>query len=70
MLDTSDPVRATVANGYQLAVSALGACVWYLRQCCIDHEVLSLKSFEVSVVVAMDTTYIRCVVWFVDLYTP
>ena len=52
MLDTSDPVRATVANGYQLAISALGACVWYLRQCCIDHEMLSLKSFEVSAVVA------------------
>lgn len=48
MLDTSDPVRATVANGYQLAISALGACVWYLRQCCIDHELLSLKNFEVN----------------------
>lgn len=49
MLDSSDPVRATVANGYQLAVSALGACVWYLRQCCIDHELLSLKNFEVNI---------------------
>lgn len=47
MLDSSDPVRATVADGYQLAVSALGACVWYLRQCCIDHELLSLRNFEV-----------------------
>ena len=49
MLDNSDPVRATVANGYQLAISALGACVWYLRQCCIDHELLSLKNFEVNI---------------------
>ena len=49
MLDSSDPVRATVANGYQLAISALGACVWYLRQCCIDHELLSLKNFEVNI---------------------
>ena len=49
MLDNSDPVRATVANGYQLAISAFGACVWYLRQCCIDHELLSLKNFEVNI---------------------
>lgn len=49
MLDCDDPVRATVANGYQLAVSALGACVWYLQQSCIDHEILSLKNFEVNI---------------------
>lgn len=49
MLDSGDPVRATVASGYQLAVSALGACVWYLRQCHIDHELLSLKNFEVNI---------------------
>ena len=49
ILDVSDPVRATVADGYQLAMSSLGACVWYLHQCCIDHELLSLKNFEVNI---------------------
>ena len=49
LLDNSDPVRATVANDYQLAISSLGACVWYLRQCCIDHELLSMKNFEVHI---------------------
>ena len=30
-----------------MAISALGACVWYLKVCLVDHEILSLKRFEV-----------------------
>lgn len=63
MLDSSDPVRATVADGYQLAISALGACVWYLRQCCIDHELLSLKNFEVHIhyMIIDNNVLFRCI---------
>lgn len=36
-----------VAPNFELAVSALGACVWCLKQAHIDYSLLSLASFEV-----------------------
>lgn len=42
-----DPLGLTPANGFDLAVSALGACLWCLRRCFIDKELLSIKSFKV-----------------------
>ena len=42
-----DPLGLTAASDYDLAVSALGGCVWYLQRCFIDKDLLSLKSFQV-----------------------
>ena len=42
-----DPLGLTAASDYELAVSALGACVWYLQRCFIDKALLSMKSFQV-----------------------
>ena len=42
-----DPLGLTAASNYDLAVSALGACLWYLQRCFIDKDLLSIKSFEV-----------------------
>ena len=44
---TDDSLGLTASLGCELAVSAFGACVWYLRKCKIDHEIVSLKRFEV-----------------------
>ena len=44
---TDDPLGLTATSDYELAVSALGACVWYLQRCFIDKDLLSMKSFEV-----------------------
>ncbi|XP_028406070.1 DNA mismatch repair protein Msh6-like [Dendronephthya gigantea] len=30
----------------ELAFSALGACIWYLKKCLIENELLSMKNFE------------------------
>ena len=37
----------SVSSNFELAVSALGACVWCLKQAHVDHSLLSLASFEV-----------------------
>jgi len=42
----SDPLGQTVAEGYELVTRALGAVIWYLRNACMDHEVMSLGKFE------------------------
>ena len=42
-----DSLGLTASRESELAVSALGACVWYLKVCLVDHEILSLKRFEV-----------------------
>lgn len=42
-----DPLGLTAESDYELAVSALGACVWYLKRCFIDKDLLSMKSFQV-----------------------
>lgn len=33
---------------YELAFSCLGACIWTLKRCQIDKQLLSMKQFEVS----------------------
>lgn len=34
------------ASDYELALSALGACMWYLKDSELDIQVLSMKKFE------------------------
>lgn len=43
-----DPLGLSADSDYELAVSALGACVWYLKRCFIHRGLLSMKSFQVS----------------------
>ncbi|CAL8074524.1 unnamed protein product [Calicophoron daubneyi] len=46
MLSEDDPLGHTVKSEYDLAVSCLGAVIFYLRYCLIDKEVLSLGFIE------------------------
>ncbi|KAL8582855.1 hypothetical protein ACOMHN_042688 [Nucella lapillus] len=46
MVSDSDSLGLTAAEGYDLAVRALGAVVWYLQYSLMDQEVLSMKKFE------------------------
>ncbi|KAL9963214.1 hypothetical protein ACROYT_G032392 [Oculina patagonica] len=45
-LTDGDPLGLMPGEGSELALSALGAVVWYLQKCLIDEEVLSMGNFE------------------------
>jgi DNA mismatch repair protein MSH6 len=47
MFSADDSLGLRASSVCEQAVSALGACVWYLKKCKIDHEIISLKKFEV-----------------------
>ena len=40
MLDETDSLGLTPKESYQLAMKALGGCVWYLQRCLLDQQVL------------------------------
>ncbi|XP_018580482.2 DNA mismatch repair protein Msh6 [Scleropages formosus] len=46
MTSGSDSLGLTPGEGYELALSALGGCVFYLKKCLIDQELLSMANFE------------------------
>ncbi|CAI9720918.1 mismatch repair Msh6 [Octopus vulgaris] len=46
MLSDSDALNSSAADAYVLAVSALGAILWYLKHTLVDEELLSMKNFE------------------------
>ncbi|GIY02744.1 hypothetical protein CEXT_744411 [Caerostris extrusa] len=46
MLDPDDRLMETPLKDYELAFRSLGACLWYLKQCCIEDCLLSMKLFE------------------------
>ncbi|XP_038051603.1 DNA mismatch repair protein Msh6-like [Patiria miniata] len=46
MVSESDALGHSAKEGYELAVSALGACTWYLKKCCLEQELLSMRNFE------------------------
>nr|XP_023676866.1 DNA mismatch repair protein Msh6 [Paramormyrops kingsleyae] len=46
MTSESDSLSLTPGEGYELALSALGACIFYLKKCLVDQELLSLANFE------------------------
>lgn len=45
-IDPEDSMHLTPRPDGCLALKALGACVWYLRECLIAEEVLTMRSFE------------------------
>ncbi|MGH0172525.1 UNVERIFIED_CONTAM: hypothetical protein FKN15_063798 [Acipenser sinensis] len=54
MTSDSDSLGFTPGEGYELALSALGACVFYLKKCLVDQELLSMSNFEEYVPVDME----------------
>lgn len=46
MMYDKDSVSLTALKEYELAFSSLGACVYYLKKCLIDFEILSMGQFE------------------------
>lgn len=45
-IDPEDSTHLTPRQDGCLALKALGACVWYLSECLIEEEVLTMRSFE------------------------
>ena len=45
----ADTLGHSAKDSSELAVSALGACTWYLKKSCLEHELLSLCNFELYV---------------------
>lgn len=46
MISESDSLGLTPKEGYELALSALGGCIFYLKKCLVDQELLSMANFE------------------------
>ncbi|XP_056903128.1 DNA mismatch repair protein Msh6 isoform X2 [Takifugu flavidus] len=46
MTSESDALGLTPKDGYDLALSALGGCIFYLKKCLVDQELLSMANFE------------------------
>nr|XP_057914372.1 DNA mismatch repair protein Msh6 isoform X2 [Doryrhamphus excisus] len=46
MTSDSDSLGLTPKEGYELALSSLGGCIFYLRKCLVDLELLSMANFE------------------------
>ncbi|TRY55075.1 hypothetical protein DNTS_020796 [Danionella cerebrum] len=46
MTSESDALSLTPKTGSELALSALGGCLFYLKKCLVDHELLSMGNFE------------------------
>ncbi|KAK0138401.1 DNA mismatch repair protein Msh6 [Merluccius polli] len=46
MTSEADSLGLTPKEGYELALSALGGCMFYLKKCFVDHELLSMANFE------------------------
>lgn len=44
---TADTLGLTAHDNYELAVRALGACTWYLKESFLDQQLLSMGRFEV-----------------------
>jgi hypothetical protein len=43
----ADALGLTAHDNYELAVRALGACTWYLKESFLDQQLLSMGRFEV-----------------------
>lgn len=45
MISENDPLKETPKPEFSLGISAFGACIWYLNQCLIDQDLISMKNF-------------------------
>lgn len=46
MIGDAEAVNVSAADGYVLAITALGAILWYLKHSLVDEELLSMKNFQ------------------------
>ncbi|XP_068597321.1 DNA mismatch repair protein Msh6 [Brachionichthys hirsutus] len=46
MTSDGDSLCLTPKEGYELALSALGGCIYYLKKCLVDQELLSMANFQ------------------------
>uniref|UniRef100_A0A672MY26 DNA mismatch repair protein n=1 Tax=Sinocyclocheilus grahami TaxID=75366 RepID=A0A672MY26_SINGR len=46
MTSECDALSLTPKTGYELALSALGGCMFYLKKCLVDKELFSMGNFE------------------------
>lgn len=46
MISESDSLGLTPKEGYELALSALGGSIFYLKKCLVDQELLSMANFQ------------------------
>ncbi|XP_071959516.1 DNA mismatch repair protein Msh6-like [Antedon mediterranea] len=49
LLAEGDSLGLTPREGKELALSAFGACIWYLKKCYLHQELLSMKNFTTYV---------------------
>ncbi|XP_069464515.1 DNA mismatch repair protein Msh6 isoform X2 [Ambystoma mexicanum] len=54
MTSENDSLGLTPGENRELALSALGACIFYLQKCLIDQELISMANFEEYVPVDVD----------------
>ncbi|XP_060610526.2 DNA mismatch repair protein Msh6 [Anolis sagrei] len=54
MTAESDSLGLTPGENSELALSALGCCIYYLKKCIIDKDILSMAKFEEYVPVDID----------------
>ncbi|XP_049939729.1 DNA mismatch repair protein Msh6 isoform X1 [Schistocerca serialis cubense] len=45
-LNSADPMGLSANSEGELAIKALGACIWYLKECVVLDRILSLKQFS------------------------
>ncbi|KAK6631688.1 hypothetical protein RUM43_013752 [Polyplax serrata] len=46
-LNPADSLGLSASDDGELAIKSLGACVWYLKQCFLDQQLLAMKKFEI-----------------------
>ncbi|XP_061914371.1 DNA mismatch repair protein Msh6 [Entelurus aequoreus] len=46
MTSESDSLGLTPKEGYELALSSFGGCIFYLKKCLVDQELLSMANFK------------------------
>ncbi|XP_055546484.1 probable DNA mismatch repair protein Msh6 [Wyeomyia smithii] len=49
LVDKNDPLGLTPDVEFQLALKALGGCIWYLKRCLLDQQIIALATFELYI---------------------
>uniref|UniRef100_A0A1Q3EX21 DNA mismatch repair protein n=1 Tax=Culex tarsalis TaxID=7177 RepID=A0A1Q3EX21_CULTA len=49
LLDKNDHLGLTPSEDSELSMKALGGCIWYLKRCLLDQQVVSLARFEMYI---------------------
>ena len=44
---TEDSIGLTATDDGELALKSLGACIWYLKQCFLDQQIIAMNKFEI-----------------------